>query len=497
MIAQLPPDALVPFALGLPLAGAVLILLFGRIALLRELATLATGVALVNVIAQLVHGVAQGKVFDLTLVEMLPELPLRFTTEPLGALFAALASALWLLNSVFSIGYMRGTNGESLVRFYFCFAVAMAATMGIALAGNMFTLFVAYEVLTLSTYPLVTHDGTNEARAGGRAYLGYLLGTSICLLLLAMIWTWLVAGTLDFTKGGILADRVDGRMLPFLLALYVFGTAKAALMPVHRWLPAAMVAPTPVSAFLHAVAVVNAGVFTVLKIVVCIFGLDVLSESGASKWLIWASALTIVAGGLVALNKDDLKARLAYSTVAQLSYVVIGAALATPLGIVGGALQMVAHAVAKITLFMCAGAIYVAEGETKVSALNGLGRKMPVTFLAFFIASLSIIGLPPLVGFWSKWHLLFAATDAGTRIAIVALIASSIISVGYLMPVVMRAFFHPPEAQPAPAGASVSDHRGAEVPLACVLPLVLTALATFALFFARDEIVAFIQPVFQ
>ncbi len=361
----------------------------------------------------------------------------------------------------------------------------------------MLTLFVAYEVLTLSTFPLVTHNGTNEARAGGRVYLGYLLGTSIGLLLLAMVWTWLVAGTLDFTKGGILADRVDGRMLPFLLALYVFGTGKAALMPVHRWLPAAMVAPTPVSAFLHAVAVVKAGVFTILKVVVYIFGLDLLSQTGASKWLIWAAAFTIIAGGLIAMSKDDLKARLAYSTVAQLGYVVLGAALATPLGILGGALQMAAHAVAKITLFMCAGAIDVAHGETKVSALDGLGRKMPVTFTAFLIAALSIIGLPPLVGFWSKWHLLLAATDAGMRVAIVALVASSIISVGYLMPVVARAFFRPPEVRPAPAGAGVSENHIEEAPFSCLLPLVLTALATFALFFARDAIVAFIQPVFQ
>ena len=497
MIAPLSPQLLVPLALGLPLAGAVLIVLFGRIAFLRELATLATGVALVTVIAQLVHGVAQGMVLDFTLVEMLPDLPLRFTPEPLGALFAALASALWLLNSVFSIGYMRGTNGESQTRFYFCFAIAIAATMAIALAGNMLTLFVAYELLTLSTFPLLTHNGTNEARAAGRVYLGYLLGTSIGLLLLAMVWTWLVAGTLDFTKGGILADRVDGRMLPFLLALYVFGTGKAALMPVHRWLPAAMVAPTPVSAFLHAVAVVKAGVFTILKVVVYIFGLDLLSQTGASKWLIWAAAFTIIAGGLIAMSKDDLKARLAYSTVAQLGYVVLGAALATPLGVLGGALQMAAHAVAKITLFMCAGAIDVAHGETKVSALDGLGRKMPVTFTAFFIAALSIIGLPPLVGFWSKWHLLLAATDAGMGVAIVALVASSIISVGYLMPVVARAFFRPPEAHPAPASAGVSADRVDQAPFACIFPLVLTALATLALFFARDAIVAFIQPVFQ
>lgn len=497
MIGPLPPDLLVPLALGLPLMGAVLIALLGRIAPLREFVTLATGVALLIVVAELLRAVTQGAGLDLTLIEMLPGLPLRFTPEPLGALFAALAGALWLLNSIFSIGYMRGTQAQDQTRFYVCFAIAIAATMGIALAGNMLTLFVAYEMLTLSTYPLVTHSGTKEARAAGRLYLGYLLGASIGLLLIAMVWTWLVAGTLDFTKGGILVGRVDGRMLPFLLALYVFGTAKAALMPVHRWLPAAMVAPTPVSAFLHAVAVVKAGVFTILKITVYIFGLDLLARTGASAWLVWVAAFSIVTAGLIALSKNNLKARLAYSTIGQLGYVVLAAALATPLGILAGALQMMAHAVAKITLFMCAGAIYVAHGEVEVSALDGLGRKMPVTFTAFFIAALSIIGLPPLIGFWSKWHLLLAATDVEMWVALAALIASSIISVGYLMPIVARAFFRLPEVHPAPAGAGVPDARIEEAPFSCVFPLVVTTLAAFALFFARDSIVAFLQPVFQ
>lgn len=497
MIASLPAELLLPLALGLPLAGALLIALNGRVPVLRDLATLATGLALATVVVEILRVANQGTVLDFVLIDMVPGLPLRFTTEPLGVLFASVASVLWLVNALFSIGYMRGTEAQNQTRFYVYLAIAIAAAMGIALAGNMLTLFVAYEVLTLSTYPLVTHYGTNEARAGGRVYLGYLLATSIGLLLLAMVWTWLVAGTLDFTQGGVLAERADPRMLPFLLALYVFGTGKAALMPVHRWLPAAMVAPTPVSAFLHAVAVVKAGVFTILKVVVYIFGLDLLAQSGASAWLVWAAAFTIVAAGLIALSKDDLKARLAYSTVAQLAYVVIGAAFATPLGIIGGALQLVSHAAAKITLFMCAGAIYVAHGESKVSALNGLGRKMPVTFAAFFIASLSIIGLPPLVGFLSKWQLLSASIDAAAPLAVIALVASSIVSVGYLMPVVARGFFRAAEPVTAPAGAAISGEKLEEAPLACVLPLVLTALATLALFLARDPIIAFIQPVFE
>lgn len=354
--------------------------------------------------------------------------------------FACVAALLWPLNSLYSIGYMRGNQEQHQTRFYICFAIAIASTIGIAFAGNLLTLFIFYEALTLSTYPLVTHKGTEEAKQAGRLYLGILVGTSIGFLLLAIVWTWVVAGTLEFAPGGILAGKIDGPLVNVLLALYMFGIGKAALMPFHRWLPAAMVAPTPVSALLHAVAVVKAGVFSVLKVIVYVFGIDFLKDTGASSWLMWVAALTVLLASFVALTKDNLKARLAYSTVSQLGYVVLGAALATSMGVIGGSMQIVMHAFGKITLFFCAGAIYTAAHKTEVSQLDGLGRAMPFTFGAFLIGALSIIGLPPLGGSWSKWYLLVGAADAEQWALMAVLLLSSLLNVAYLLPVPARGF---------------------------------------------------------
>jgi multicomponent Na+:H+ antiporter subunit D len=352
------------------------------------------------------------------------------------------------------------------------------------LAANVFTLFLFYEAITLSTYPLVTHHGTEEAKHAGRLYLGYLMGSSIALLLLALVWTYVVAGTTEFRPGGILAGKVSHGAMMVLLALYAFGTAKAALMPLHRWLPAAMVAPTPVSALLHAVAVVKAGVFTIMKVVVYVFGTEELFASGASRWLTWVAAFTVIAAGVVAISKDNLKARLAYSTVSQLGYIVLGAALATGAGVVGGSMHILMHAVGKITLFFCAGAIMVGTHKTEVSEMDGLGRRMPFTFAAFFLASLSIIGLPPMGGSWSKLYLILGATEARDWSMVAVYLVSSLLAVGYLMPVVVRGFF-----RPLPAGEHANPGDGIqEAPLLCVLPPVLTALGCVVLFFYANDV---------
>ncbi len=317
-------------------------------------------------------------------------------------------------------------------------------------------------------------------------YLGILMGTSIAFLLLAMVWTWLATGTTDFTPGGILAGKVEGTPLMILLALYAFGTGKAALMPFHRWLPAAMVAPTPVSALLHAVAVVKAGVFTILKVVVYVFGIDLLAATDASRWLTWVAAFTIIAASCVALGKDNLKARLAYSTISQLSYIVLGAALATSAGVIGGGMHIVMHAFGKITLFFCAGAIMVGAHKTEISEMDGLGRRMPFTFGAFLLGSLSVIGLPPMGGSWSKWFLLLGAAEADQWVMMIVLMASSLLSIGYLMPVVVRGFF-----RPAPVDDGHGEHGGSgihEAPLLCVLPPVATALGGIVLFFYAGDI---------
>ncbi len=476
------------WALLIPLAGAVLIALLGRWPNAREAVTLATGVALFWFVTSLVHHVLAGANPGVVLVWLLPSLPLVLRLEPLGMLFALVASGLWIVTSLYSIGYMRGHAEAHQTRFYVCFAVSICAAMGVALAGNLFTLFLFYEVLTLSTYPLVSHHGTPKAMKGARTYLGILVSTSVAFLLLAVAWTWVLAGTLDFRVGGILAGRASDGVLLVLLALFVFGTGKAAVMPVHRWLPAAMVAPTPVSALLHAVAVVKAGVFTIMKVVIYIFGLDLLSTSGISVWLMYAAGFTVIAGSLVAMAQDNLKRRLAYSTVSQLSYIVLGAALANAWGVVGGSMHILMHAFGKITLFFCAGAIYVAAHKTEISDMRGLGRAMPITMVAFLIGALSVIGVPPLGGSWSKWYLALGALDAGQILFVAVLMVSSLLNIAYLIPIPIRAFFSKPADGSGPP-------RFKEAPAFCVAALSFTALGCIVLFFLADDVYRLLVPL--
>ena len=487
------PQTAILLSLGIPLAGALLIALFGRHPNLREGVTLATAALLFGAVITLVPTVMDGARPAVTLIEMLPGLPLRFEVEPLGMLFGLVASGLWIVNSIYSIGYMRGNEEAHQTRFYVCFAIALASTLGIAFAGNMLTLFVFYEALTLSTYPLVTHKGDAAAKRGGRTYLGILLFTSIGLQLLAILWTWQAAGTLDFIPGGILAGKVSGPVVGVLLLLYMYGIGKAALMPFHRWLPAAMVAPTPVSALLHAVAVVKAGVFTVMKVVIYIFGIDLLAESGQNLWLIYLAAASLLIASLVALTKDNLKARLAYSTVSQLAYVVLGAALATSWGVIGGSMHIAMHAMGKITLFFCAGAIYTAAHKTEVSELSGLGRVMPFTFGAFLIGALSIIGLPPFGGLWGKWYLALGALEAGHIAMVAVLMISSLLNIAYLMPIPIKGFFG--KAPTEPEGGNPGPVKIKEAPLPCLIAIGITAFGCLVLFFFPDPIYQLLRPL--
>jgi multicomponent Na+:H+ antiporter subunit D len=496
-------------SLLIPLAGAVLIALSGRNPNLRESVTLITAIALfADVLWLLGAHLAGGPQPELMIGEVMPGLKIALSIEPLGMMFGMIASGLWIVNSVYSIGYMRGNNEHKQTRFYVCFAIAILSALGVAFAANMFTLFIFYEVLTISTYPLVAHKETPEARAGGRTYLGILIGTSIGLQMVAIVWTWVATGTLDFTKGGIISGKVAEGLVPVLLALYMFGIGKAALMPFHRWLPAAMVAPTPVSALLHAVAVVKAGVFTVMKVMVYIFGIDFLASTGAANWLVWVAAFSLLAASIVAMTKDNLKARLAYSTVSQLSYITLGAALATSMGVIGGSMHIAMHAMGKITLFFCAGAIYTATHKTEISDMDGLGRVMPFTYAAFLIGALSVIGLPPLGGSWSKWYLMLGAADADQLIMIGVLMVSSLLNVAYLLPVVGRGFFAKPAADPAHApqcvpqpqsvGAAAAPAAGSgirEAPMFCVVPLCLTAFGCIVLFIYADALYSLLAPL--
>jgi multicomponent Na+:H+ antiporter subunit D len=490
------PEHAIAAALLVPLGGAGLVALAGRAPNLREAITLVTAAALLTCVLALLPAVEAGARPGFAALTVMPGLAIAFEVEPLGMLFALIASGLWIVNSLYSIGYMRGNGEAHQTRFYACFALALAATMGIAFAGNFFTLFVFYELLTLVTYPLVTHKGSAEARGGGRVYLGILMGTSIVFLLPALVFVWHVAGTTDFVAGGLLAGKLAPGALAALLALCMFGIAKAALMPVHRWLPAAMVAPTPVSALLHAVAVVKAGVFSVVKVIVYVFGVDTLAASAfdggtlAAGWLVWVAGFTIVAASVVALGADNLKRRLAYSTVSQLSYVVMSAAILAPLSLVGAIVHIAAHAVGKITLFFAAGAIYTAAHKTEVSQLDGIGRRMPWTMGAFAVASLSMIGLPPAAGFVSKWYMLSGAVAAQHWAAVGVIALSTLLNAGYFLPIVYRAFFV------APGGRDDSHdggHRHGEAPLPMVIALCVTAAATLLLFFLPEVPLALAQ----
>jgi len=495
------PGFFLALSLLTPVLGALLIGAAHSAPNLREAISLSTGVILSGCVLFLLIDYLAGGTARLEGVEIVQGLPILFAVEPLGLVFAMLASLLWIAITVYSIGYMRSLNEAHQTRYYICFALAMASTIGVAFAGNLITLFLFYEMLTLATYPLVVHHETQEAKRGGRIYLGMLLGTSMLLFLPAIIWTWSVTETLEFSKGGILAGKIEAPYAAILFALFLFGIGKAALMPFHRWLPAAMVAPTPVSAFLHAVAVVKAGVFTVLKVGIYIFGVAFLAEINAAEAMMWAAAFSLIAASMIALRKDDLKARLAYSTVAQLAYVTLGVALASVMGMAGGVMQLVAHALGKITLFMCAGAIYAASGKKNISQMAGLGRVMPFTFAAFLLGALSIIGIPPTGGAWSKWFLMMGAADTGQYVMISVWMLSSLLSIAYLIPIVARGFFLPlyEEAdRPQPQGREISViklSRMREAPIWCVLPACCTAVLSVLVYFAGPAIAGFILPV--
>lgn len=484
-------------ALALPAAVAVAVVLLGeRRRDAREAASLLGALALAWVVlAWLLPDVLAGREHVLEGPALIAGLPLRFRADRLALVYAGVAAALWLPSALFAAGYMRGHHEGHQTRFFACFALSIASAMGIAFSDDLLTMFVFYEALTLATWPLVTHRGGPAAARAGRLYLGLLLATSMVLLLLAIAGAWVHSGpagarSLAFVRGGFLGDAPPAARAA-LFALFVLGIGKAALMPFHFWLPAAMVAPAPVSALLHAVAVVKAGVFCVLKVAVCVFGLDVVAVGVGHGWLLGLAAATIVVGSLVAMTRDNLKERLAYSTVSQLAYVVLGAALGSPVGALGAALHIVMHAFGKITLFFCAGAIDVATGRTRVSELRGLGRRMPWTLGAFTLGALSIVGLPPLGGAWSKWYLGQATLASDHPWLLGVLLLSSLMNTGYLLSIPALAFFGAPREEPG-AGPPVR-----EAPLACVAALVLTGAGSVALFFGIDPLVAALRPALE
>jgi multicomponent Na+:H+ antiporter subunit D len=473
-----------PFlAVLVSLLAVIPIAVSGKKPNLREGWTFLAGIVKFGLVVSMLPYILRGGIVEYSIFEVYPGLAIKLRVDAMGMLFALVSSSLWIATSAYSIGYMRGLDEHSQTRYFCFFAVALSATIGVAFSANLFTMYLFYEMLSLSTYPLVTHHQDDEARFSGRKYLGFILGTSIGFVLPAMLITYFAAGTLDFAGQGIMAGHFSKTTVTVLLLMFVFGFAKAGIMPFHAWLPAAMVAPTPVSALLHAVAVVKVGVFSIFRVITGIFGTDLLLSMHLGTLLCYIAAFTILTASLVALSQDGLKRRLAFSTIGQLSYIILGASLLSPKALTGGLVHIAMHAFGKITLFFCAGAIFVATGKKYISEMVGIGRRMPVTMTAFLVGSLSVIGLPPTGGFISKWFLVLGTLEADQLVMLVVLLGSSLLNGAYFLPVVYRAFFCTPEE-------SLFEDKVHEAPLWCVVPLVLTATCSIVLFF-------FPQPFFN
>ena len=421
-----------------------------------------------------------------TFLEILPDVHIRLRADPMGMIFAMVASTLWIVTTLYGIGYMRGLKEHAQTRFFSFFAVSLGATIGVAFAANLFTLYLFYEMLSLATFPLVTHHQDRDARGGGRTYLTYLLGTSVAFALPAIIFIYAKTGSaVDFLSPEVLGAQIDPVMGGILLLMLVFGFAKSGLMPFHSWLPGAMVAPTPVSALLHAVAVVKVGVFCVIRVYTGVFDQDLLQSLDIGVIVTYFAAFTVLISSLIALSQDNLKRRLAFSTIGQLGYITVGVSMLSsgalsgvesPQAMTGSILHIAMHACGKITLFFCAGAIFVASGCKYISQLDGIGRRMTFTMIAFLIGALSVIGLPPTGGVISKWFLIMGALEAKYLFVMVILLTSSFLNIIYLLPIAVRAFFIPKNE-----GAFHGSVK--EAPWQCVVPLCVTAVLSVLLFF--------------
>ncbi len=486
------PTHILLAAVAAPLCGAVLVMLTGRMPNLRESCSFAAAAITFGVIASLAPAVLAGKRFVLHLFTLLPGVTLSLRADSFSLVFALVASLLWIVTVFYTIGYMRGLGEHAQTRFSACFALALFGAIGCAFADNLFTLYLFYEIVSITTYPLVAHHQDREGYEGGRKYLVYLTGTAKGLVLPAIILTYVMCGTLEFSdniRTGIFPSDAGRLMVTITYACLILGFAKNGIMPFHNWLPGAMVAPTPVSALLHAVAVVKVGVFSTTRVMLYLFGIDTMAALNLGVPTAWFVSFTILAASLVALSKDNLKARLAYSTVSQLSYIILGVALLTPAGIEGGLVHIVSHAFAKITLFFCAGAIYVASRKKDISEMKGLGRAMPLTFGAFAVASLSMIGVPPAAGFVSKWYLLAGALDAHQLGIVAVLLVSTLLNAAYFAPVVYQGYFGVP-----PGGDSALSVR--EASPALLIPLLFTAFLSLAAGICPQFFIHLIKGIF-
>ncbi len=467
------------------LIAAPLILISGKHQNLREFWSVAAGVVKFCIVISMVPVIFAGNTIEYTLFHIYQGIDIKFRVDAFGLLFATVSSFLWIVTTFYSIGYMRSNKEHAQTRYFTCFAISLASTIAVAFSANLVTLFFFYEALSLATVPLVGHKETPEAQEGARKYFLYLVGLSKTLLLAGVIIVYTVAGTTDFVSGGLLKNVPGSTLLFVTFFLFMYGFAKGGVMPVHNWLPSAMVAPTPVSALLHAVAVVKVGVFSILRVVFHTYGVDAMTRMNIGTTAAYIACFTILVGSIIAMTKDNLKARLAYSTVSQLSYVILGAVLLTPLGMTGGIVHIANHAFSKITLFFCAGSLYTAAHKTEISQLSGIGKKMPLTMAAFFIGSLSMIGVPPAAGFITKWYLALGSIQAHQVPILIVLLASTVLNAAYFLPVTYKAFFQKEDNPGHGHGHSHGDDHGHhgephEIPMV-VGPLLLTAIISLAI----------------
>src|ERR1035441_4609516 len=474
-----------------PLLGAGLVMAAGKRPNVRETVSFIAAATLFIITASMIPDIHAGKRLIFTVFHLLPGLSFTLRADALSMVFAVSASFLWMITVFYSAGYMRGLNEHEQTRFNTCFALALFGAIGCAFSDNLLTLYLFYEIVSICTYPLVAHHQDEESYESGKKYLTYLTATAKGLVLPAMVLIYVLTGNLDFANNintGILPPDVNRWVVRALYACCIVGFAKNGVMPFHNWLPSAMVAPTPVSALLHAVAVVKVGVFSTVRVMLYVFGVAKMQEFNLGLPTAYFVSITIIVASIVALSKDNLKARLAYSTVSQLSYIILGVALLTPAGIEGGLVHIANHAFSKITLFFCAGAIYVATHKKNISEMNGLGRAMPWTFGAFAIASLSMIGAPPVAGFVSKWYLLNGAFDAGSVGIIIVLLVSAVLNAAYFAPVVYAGFFGKPSAED-------TKHGYTEAHLALVIPLTITAAISLVIGLYPGFFMSFVHAV--
>ncbi len=457
-------------------AGLVIFVLSEAQVKTRTALNLGAAVLKLILLGIMLWGVFNGHHYE-TRLPLLPGLDLVLRADALAMLFVVLSSGLWLLTTVYAIGYLEGSPHRS--RFFGFFSLCVTATVGVALAGNLLTFLLFYELLTLATYPLIVHRGTEDSRKAGRTYLIYTLAGGASLLI-GTVWLYTLTGTLEFSARGFVSalDSSYHSTLIVIFVLLVSGLGvKAALFPLHGWLPQSMVAPAPVSALLHAVAVVKAGAFGIVRVVYDVFGIEFSATLGVTLPLAIVAAVTIIYGSIRALFQDDLKRRLAFSTVSQVSYIILGIAIVGPIATIGGLVHLVHQGVMKITLFFCAGNFAETLGIHKVSEMNGVGRRMPWSMAAFTIGAFGMIGAPPMAGFISKWYLGVGALEAGQSWVILILAGSSLLNAAYFLPVLYAAWFKEPVGS-WPAERSFGRH---ETALALLIPPVITAILALAL----------------